>query len=302
MTAATIAELNRRFAIPGIARVAEGNGGLAKVVVTTGKAAGEIYLHGAHVTSWRPSGKEEVLFVSSKSRWEPGRAIRGGIPICFPWFADKANDPTAPAHGFARTALWQLESITQTDDAATVDMRIETSADTKKWWPADFQAVYRATFGSQLHLELTVTNSGTSPLVFEEALHTYFRVGQIEQVRLQGLDAVQYLDKTDSKRKKIQQGPIVIESETDRVYLNHTSSVELEDHWLHRRNHINKQNSLTTVVWNPWIDKAKAMSDFGVDEWRQMVCVEVSNVADFAVELAPSQQHAMRTVYRVADL
>src|SRR5262249_14590447 len=164
-------------------------------------------------------------------------------------------------------------------DAVTVAMRIETSADTKKWWPADFQAVYRATFGPQLHLELAVTNSGTSPLVFEEALHTYFRVGQIEHVQLQGLDAVQYIDKTDSKRKKIQQGPIVIESETDRVYLNHKSSVELEDqdHALHRRIKINKHDSLSTVVWNPWIDKAKAMSDFGDDEWRQMVCVEVSN-------------------------
>jgi glucose-6-phosphate 1-epimerase len=132
-------------------------------------------------------------------------------------------------------------------------------------------------------------------------LHTYFHVAQIEQVQLQGLDAVQYLDKTDSKRKKTQQGPIVIESETDRVYLNHTSSVQLEDHALHRRININKHNSLSTVVWNPWIDKAKAMSDFGDDEWRQMVCVEVSNVADFAVELAPGQQHKMQAAYSVAD-
>ena len=150
-------------------------------------------------------------------------------------------------------------------------------------------------------LELAVTNSGTSPLHFEEALHTYFSVGQIEQVQLQGLDAVQYIDKTDSKRKKTQQGPIVIESETDRVYLNHNSSVELEDHWLHRRIHIDKHNSLTTVVWNPWIDKAKAMSDFGDDEWSQMVCVEASNVADFAVEIAPGQQHQMQAIYRLAD-
>lgn len=186
MSAATISDLNRQFGIPGIAQVALGSGGLAKVVITAGKATGEIYLHGGHVTSWRPSGAEEVLFVSSKSRWEQGRAIRGGIPICFPWFGDKANDPAAPAHGFAHTTLWQLESITQADDAVTVAMRIESDADTKKWWPADFQAVYRATFGSQLRLELAVTNSGTSPLRFEEALHTYFHVGQIGQVQLQG--------------------------------------------------------------------------------------------------------------------
>lgn len=300
MSAATIQELNRRFEIPGIARVIEGNGGLAKVVITTGKTGGEIYLHGAHVTSWRPSGTEEVIFVSSKSQWEQDRPIRGGIPICFAWFGGKANDPAAPAHGFARTMLWQLESITQADDAVTVVMRIEGNADTKKWWPADFQAIYRATFSSQLHLELAVANSGTSPLYFEEALHTYFHVGQIEQVQLQGLDAVQYIDKTNSYRKKTQQGLIVIESETDCIYLNHTGSVELEDRSLHRRINIDKYNSLTTVVWNPWIDKAKAMPDFGDDEWRQMICVEVSNVADFAVEIAPGQHHAMQTVYRLA--
>jgi glucose-6-phosphate 1-epimerase len=128
MTAATIAELNRQFAIPGIARVAEGNGGLAKMVITTARTAGEIYLHGAHVTSWRPSGAQEALFVSSNSHWEPGRAIRGGIPICFPWFADKADDPAAPAHGFARTTAWQLDSLTQTPDAVTVAMRLEMVA------------------------------------------------------------------------------------------------------------------------------------------------------------------------------
>jgi glucose-6-phosphate 1-epimerase len=243
-----------------------------------------------------------VLFVSSKSQWEQDRPIRGGIPICFPWFGGKANDPTAPAHGFVRTTPWQLESITQADNAVTIAMRIESSADTKKWWPADFQAVYRATFGSQLHLELTVTNSGTSPLHFEEALHTYFYVGQIEQLQLQCLDAVQYIDKVDSYQKKTQHGPIVIQSETDRIYLNHSNFVNVEDHSLHRHITINKHNSLTTVVWNPWINKAKAMPDFGDDEWTQMVCVEVSNVADFAVELAPGQQHQMQTVYRLADL
>ncbi len=180
-------------------------------------------------------------------------------------------------------------------------MRLESNADTKKWWPADFQAIYRATFGSQLHLELAVTNLGTSPVHFEEALHTYFQIGKIEQLQLQGLDAFQYIDKSDLYRKKTQQGPVTIESETDRIYLNHVNSVELEDHSLHRRININKHNSLTTVVWNPWIDKAKAMSDFGDDEWKQMVCVEVSNVADFAVEIAPGQQHKMLAVYKLGD-
>jgi len=302
MDLAAIAELDRRFGIPGIARVVEGNGGLAKVAIATRETAGEMYLHGAHVTSWQPRGSEEVLFVSAKSRWEDGRAIRGGVPICFPWFADKAGDPKPPAHGFVRATAWQLESIVHAGDAVTVSMFTESNDDTKRWWPADFHLVHRATFGSELSLELVVRNTGATSLHFEEALHTYFRVGHIETARLQGLNTVQYVDKTDLNRKKTQQGPLVIASETDRVYLNTKGAIELEDHSLRRRIEVAKENSFTTVVWNPWVEKAKALSDFGDGEWMQMVCIETSNVSDFAVELAPGEQHTMRAIVRLDDL
>jgi glucose-6-phosphate 1-epimerase len=301
MDLAAIAELDRRFGIPSIARVIEGNGELAKVAITTRETAGEMYLHGAHVTSWQPRGAEEVLFVSARSRWEDGRAIRGGVPICFPWFADKADGLNAPAHGFVRTKAWQLESIVQAGDAVTVSMLTESNDDTKRWWPADFRLVYRATFGSELNLELVVMNPGATALRFEEALHSYFRVGQIDQIRLQGLNGVPYLDKTDSNRKKTQQGPIVIASETDRVYLNTKGAIELEDHDLRRRITVVKENSLTTVVWNPWVEKAKALSDLGDAEWMHMVCIETSNVSDFAVELGPREQHRMKAIVRVVD-
>ena len=296
-----IAELNRGFGIPDVAEVVAGNGGLAKVSITSAAARGEMYLHGAHVTSWKPRGGEEVLFVSAKSRWEDGHAIRGGVPICFPWFADKANDRNAPAHGFVRTKAWQLESIVQAGDAVTVSMFTESNDDTKKWWPADFQLVFRATFGAELNLELVVRNTGATSLRFEEALHTYFQVGDIEKARLQGLNAVHYVDKTDSNRKKIQQGPIVIVSETDRVYLNTKGPIVLEDHAWRRRIHVAKDNSFTTVVWSPWIEKARTMPDFGDAEWKQMLCIEASNVSDFAVELAPGQQHRMRATVHVTD-
>lgn len=299
---AAFVELDRRYGIPEIAKVVAGNGGLAKVVITTLDAQGEMYLHGAHVTSWKPKGVEEVLFVSAKSRWEEGRAIRGGVPICFPWFADKANDPKAPAHGFARTTTWQLESIARSGDAVTVSMFTESNNDTKKWWPGDFHLKYRATFGSELTLALVVTNKGTTSFRFEEALHSYFQVGQIEKVRLQGLQDVDYVDKTDQNRKKRQQGPIAIVSETDRVYLNTKGAAELEDEGLRRRIRVDKKYSLTTVVWNPWVEKARAMSDFGDDEWMRMACIETSNVSDFAVELAPGQEHRMQATVRLASL
>jgi glucose-6-phosphate 1-epimerase len=300
--AGTIAELDRRFGMPGIVAVVVGNGGLPKVRITSPQATGEIYLHGAHVTSWTPSGGEEVIFVSSQSRWEDARAIRGGVPICFPWFGDKADDPDAPAHGFARTKAWRLESIVQGGDAVTVSMFTESDESTKKWWPAAFRLVYRATFGRELSLELVLTNTGAAALRFEEALHAYHRVGHIEKARVRGLDGVQYLDKTERNRKKTQHGDIVIVAETDRVYLNTQEAVELNDPVLHRRTRVEKQHSRATVVWNPWVEKARALSDLGDDEWMRMICIETSNVSDFAVDLGPGEQHTMKAIVSVAHL
>jgi glucose-6-phosphate 1-epimerase len=284
-----------------MAEVVEGNGGLPKVRITLPAAVGEMYLHGAHVTSWKPRGGEEVLFVSSKSHWELGRAIRGGVPVCFPWFGDKAGDASAPAHGFVRTKAWQLEAIMQAGDAVAVSMFTESDETTRSWWPAEFRLVHRVTFGLDLSLELVLTNTGTTRLSFEEALHTYHRVGHIEKVRLRGLDTVRYLDKTDSNREKAQRGDIVIASETDRIYVGTRGELELEDPVLHRRTHLTKENSLTTVVWNPWVQKARALSDFRDDEWSQMICIETSNVSNFAVDLGPGQQHKMRAIVRVVD-
>jgi glucose-6-phosphate 1-epimerase len=296
-----IAGSNRRLEIPGVAEIVEGNGGLRKVRVASAKATGEIYFLGANVSSWKPAGREELLFVSSQSRWEDGRAIRGGVPICFPWFGGKADDPKAPAHGFVRTKAWQLESIAQAGDAVTVAMFTESGEDTKRWSPAEFRLMYRATFDADLSLELEVTNTGQTPLQFEEALHAYFRVGNIEKARVRGLDAIHYLDKTDSNREKIQQGEISIVSETDRVYLNTGDAIEVDDPVLRRRTRIAKENSRTTVVWNPWVEKAHALPDFGDEEWARMICIETSNISQYAPTLAPGQQHRMKAVVRVED-
>jgi len=296
-----LAESDRRSEIPGTAAVVQGNGGLQKVCITSPEVEGEMYLHGAHITSWKPTGREEVLFLSSQSRWEQGHAIRGGIPICFPWFGGKADDPKAPAHGFVRTKAWQLETIARVGDGVAVSMSTESDEDTKRWWHAEFRLVYRVTFASELRLELVVTNTGKASLRFEEALHAYHRVGNILKTRVGGLCTVHYIDKTDSNRKKIQHGEIAIVSETDRVYLNTSDAIELEDPVLRRRTRVTKENSRTTVVWNPWVQKAHSLSDFADDEWMQMICIETSNVADFAVDLAPGQQHKMKAVVSVAD-
>jgi len=297
-----VEELNRRFGIMGVARVESGNGGLARVVVTLPDAAGEMYLHGAHVTSWKAAGAEDALFVSAKSRWEDGVAIRGGVPMCFPWFDKKRDDAKAPAHGFARTRAWELRAVERDGGAVRVTMALASDDSTKKWWPADFQAEYFVTFGHELRMELAVKNLGAAPARFEEALHTYFRIGDIAAARVRGLDGMRYTDKMDARREKTQTGDITITSETDREYLGTPHEVELEDAAIGRRFRIANENSRTTVVWNPWIAKAKAMSDFGDDEYRRMICVETSNVSQFAVEVAPGAEHCMKAVIRSQPL
>jgi glucose-6-phosphate 1-epimerase len=296
----SVVELNQRFGILGIAEVAAGEGGLPCVQITSAVAAGQIYLHGAHVTSWRPKKADEALFLSSQSIWHDGKAIRGGVPICFPWFGDKSDDPTAPAHGFVRTKAWTLDSIANAENVVTVTMSTASDDSTKRWWPADFHTVYRASFGADLKLELEVQNTGATAIRFEEALHAYFKVGDVRFARIGGLDAVHYLDKTDQYREKIQKGDVEITSETDRIYLETQSPLELLDPVLHHRIKVAKEYSHTTVIWNPWADKGKAMSDLGRDQWTQMLCIETSNVGESAVQLAPGGIHRMCAVISAA--
>ena len=291
-----ISELEDRFGIPGVARVCEGNGGLPRVTLANSQAQGEIYLHGAHVTSWRPSGQGEVLFLSSKSGWQEGQAIRGGIPVCFPWFRAKVGNPRAPAHGFARTRNWELESIVENNAGITVTMFFDSDDQSRSWWPSEFRLLHRATFGSELTLELVCTNTGTAPLRFEEALHTYNRVSEVDCVRLQGLDRTCYLDNTDSNREKTQLGEVMITSQTDNAFLHTEGAVDLIDPKLGRRIRLRKANSSTTVVWNPWREAAGAFRDLGDGEWKRFLCVEASNIMNAAVTLAPGQEHKMTAV------
>jgi glucose-6-phosphate 1-epimerase len=297
-----LTELDRRFGIPGIARVCEGHGGLARVEINTPLAYGEIYLHGAHVTSWRPAGNEETLFLSSKSRWEDGQAIRGGIPICFPWFRGKANDTHAPAHGFVRTRSWQLDSIVENIAGVTVTMFIESDAQTRRWWAGECRLVHRVTFGSELKLELICINTGKTQFHFEEALHTYNRVADVEQVCLQGLAGIRFLDNFDSNKERMQLGDLTLASQTDDAFVDTQNAVNLLDPKSGRRIRLQKSNSTTTVVWNPWQDRARGLQDLGDGEWKQFLCVEASNIMSAAVTLAPGQEHTMTAVLRVAGL
>ncbi len=295
-----LANLNGRFGIAGVAAVVAGSNDLPKVVITAGEASGEIYLHGGHVTSWAPKHAGEALYLSPNSLFQPGKAIRGGVPVCFPWFGDKSDDPAAPAHGFVRTKAWQLESIESAGQAVAVSMSTESGDDTLKWWPYKFRLVCRATFGTELKIELIVTNTGTSPFSFEEALHAYFAVRDLRTAFVRGLDATQYIDKTDKRIEKLQTGDVHFSAETDRVYLDTERELRLFDPASQRRVIVHKENSRTTVVWNPWSEKSVALKDLGADQWKNFVCIETTNVAPFVIQLALGQSHTMATLVKVA--
>jgi glucose-6-phosphate 1-epimerase len=293
--------LNRRFGIAGVAEVVAGNGGLPKVRVTSELAAAEIYLHGAQVTSWQPAGEEEAIFLSKQSYWQNGRAIRGGIPICFPWFRNKTDDAKAPSHGFVRTREWWLGSVKAEDDG-TVVVVCSTGSDgsTRVWWPQEFGLSYRIAIGKTLRLELTVTNTGNTAFEFAEALHTYFRVGDGRRASVRGLDGVTYLDNADGNREKVQDGDLTFSKATDNAYLNTEAAVDLVDPALQRTLRTEKKNSATTVCWNPWQQGAVSLADLGDDEWQRMTCVEACNILSSRVRLEPGQAHTMTAILSVA--
>ena len=287
--------------LPSGATLQAGRGGLPCLGIDTPACTGEIHLHGAHVTAWQPHGHGPVLWMSRHSAFEPGRPIRGGIPVCFPWFGPHPSDPSRPPHGFARLSPWTLDRVERRiDDAVAVTLSLRTGADDLRHWPHPCALTLEATFGRQLVVALSIRNDGDSPCMFQEALHTYFAVGDVRQVAIEGLAGTTYVDKVrGGERFRQDAAPIGFTGETDRAYLDTESTTVIDDAAQGRRIAVEKQGSRTTVVWNPWIAKAKAMPDFGDDEWPAMVCVETANALDNAVTLAPGDGHRLQASIRV---
>ncbi len=280
----------------------QGQGRLTHAVITTAQAQAHVYLHGAHVTHFQPDGQKPLLFISAKSWFEPDKPIRGGVPVIFPWFGASTSNPQAPAHGFARTSLWAVEAAKRLGDGrVSLTLSLAPPGSGQKWWPHEFEARYTIVVGESLELALEIRNTSSTHIVFEEALHTYLAVADVRRVSVTGLANREYLDKVDvTKRKRQGPEPIRFEGETDRVYLDTQDTVTLDDPAQDRRISVSKEGSNTTVVWNPWINKARAMADFGDDEWPHMACVEAANAAQNAVQLAPAAFHTLRAIIRVA--
>jgi glucose-6-phosphate 1-epimerase len=295
-------DLNDQFARPDRAEFDTGQGGLTRLNIAAPTGTARLYLHGAHLTSWIPAGQQEVLFLSEASRFAPDEPIRGGVPICFPWFGPRAGKLDGPAHGFARLREWSVRDIRCDDETVTVELSLAPDSYTAGLWDEPFELNMTFTIGEALTMDLTTYNRGQRQMCLTEALHTYFRVGDIREVAVTGLEGVTYADKVAGDRATQGGQPISFSAETDRVYLDTPATCELTDPKLGRKITVAKGGSLSTVVWNPWVDKARRMPDFGDEEWPYMACIETANALDNALAIAPADKHTLSTTITVAEL
>lgn len=303
-TKLSLSELQNRFSIPRVVEFDELHQGLPRVVVSSALAEAHIYLHGAHVTHFQPRGQAPMLFISERSDFSANKPIRGGVPVIFPWFSQRKDHPISPMHGFVRLMDWSMESVKQTaDGVVAIVLTLKSNETTRAAWPHDFELRYTISIGSRLDMSLEVRNTSANSFEFEEALHTYLAVGDVRQIAIHGLAGSQYLDKVDGMKRKTQgSDPIRIDAEHDRVYLNTKSTCTADDPSLNRRLIVAKENSDSTVVWNPWIAKSKAMPDFKEQEYPFMICIETCNVKENAVMLEAKRSHVMRAIISAESL
>lgn len=292
-------DLQKQFGSQQI-RFSQGNGGLIKATLTTLQGSAEVYLHGAHVTHFAPAGQQPVLYMSSASAFKSDKPIRGGVPICWPWFGPNATDPKLPMHGFARVNEWSVESAGTLDDGrASLTLRLEQNDAIRALWPHDFVARYTITVGAALELELEATNRDKAGILVAEALHSYFSISDIQAITVNGLVGTSYFDKVANERKIEQRDPIKLMAETDNVYFNTRTAVTINDPGMGRKIRVEKTGSSSTVLWNPFEAKASTLADMGAGEWRKFVCVEAVNALENTVTIAPGATHKIGTTIKV---
>lgn len=257
-------------------------------------AQAKITPHGGSVLSYQPVGQEDVLWVSPTAVFNGQKPVRGGIPICWPWFGAHPSDASLPAHGFVRNALWQLDSIEDLASGETqVVLSFHSNEATLKLWPHAFHLELCILVGQKLVMNLTTKNLEEAPLQITEALHTYFNIGQASQLPILGFDQTTHLDKLNDAPAEIQQGDIVLNPPMDSVYLNHQTKAIIQDTENQRQIWVEKQSSKSCVVWNPGPEIVKGFADIPDADWSNFVCVEAGNVLDNSVEIAAGQAHTL---------
>ena len=301
----TVQQLNAQFGIGGQLSFREDGSGLIVAEISNLQATASLCLQGAHLMSWQPRSQSvPVVWLSRDAKLAAGKSIRGGVPVCWPWFGAHASEPAFPAHGYARTSPWQVvESGNEPDGATRLMLRLIESEKTRAQWPNSCTLDLTVIIGETLRMELATENTGESNFTISEALHTYFKISDVGAVRVTGLAGCDYWDKVGGSTLKKQDGIIRFAGETDRVYINSAAECAIEDDGLKRRIRVVKSGSLSTVVWTPWIAKAERMGDLGQpDGWRKMLCVESANASDNALHVSPGTRHTLIVEYRTEPL
>ena len=283
--------LNSRFGIAGRLRFQNSGPGLPVAEITTPDAMARVAVQGGQVLEWQPNGQKPVIWVSKAAVYQPGKGVRGGVPVCWPWFGQKEGKGV---HGFVRTRMWEVREA-KTDLADTVMLRLGVKDDesTRAEWDHEFDLELIVTVGAALKMELVTRNTGKVPFTITDGLHTYFRIGDVHQVKVHGLDGINYLDKVRNFQQFTQSGPVTFTEETDRVYINTTADCLIEDPVFGRTIRVAKSGSSSTTVWNPWTEKEKGFSDMAAGEYADMVCVETVNASPDEITVVPGGKHSL---------
>lgn len=299
------AQLNKQFGIEGQLTFRDDASGLVVAGFTNAQATAALCLQGAHLISWQPKSQAQpVVWLSRDAKMAAGKSIRGGAPVCWPWFGAHATEATFPGHGYARTVPWQvMESGVEPNGATRLTLRLTESDKTRAQWEHSCNVELSVVVGETLRMSLTTENTSTQDFVIGEALHTYLQISDIGAVRVTGLEGCEYWDKVGGSVLKKQDGAVTFASEVDRVYINTAAECVIHDDKLKRRIHIKKSGSQSTVVWTPWVEKASKMGDMGQpDGWREMVCIESVNAIENVVTVAAGTKHALVVEYTASSL
>ncbi len=294
-------QLNTQYGLTGQLKFVEGKGGFPFIEIQNKSAKALISVYSGQVLSFQPvTEPEDVLFLSNQAYYQNGKAIKGGIPICWPWFGPDPKGLGRPSHGFVRNRLWSVVSTEATSETETkVTLGLADTAETQTIWPQSFELAIEISVGNTLSMALVTRNLGDQAFSITQALHTYFKVGDISQVRILGLENTQYLDKVDSGVQKTQQGAVAIAQEVDRVYTDVQGELAIEDAALGRRIRITSSGSKTAIVWNPWAKICSEMADLDNDDYKSLVCVETANAANEVVDVAPHSEYRLVANYTV---
>jgi len=276
--------------------------GFTYIEINNARAHATISTYSGQLLSYRPLGqKDDLLFVSDKAYYEDGKAIKGGIPVCWPWFGADPDARGRPAHGFVRNRQWEVSASESLADGSTrVVLDLTDSDATRSIWPHPFKLSIEITVGDTLRVALLTHNTGDNSITISQALHTYLRVGDISKVRVLGLDGTEYLDKMDNSSRKTQAGPVTIDGEVDRIYTGVAGELVLDDASLARKIRITSRGCSTAVVWNPWLETAASMGDLDDDDYRKMLCVETANAGPETIAIAAGGEYRLEAEYSLS--